>query len=97
MCSSDLGEIRRSLFKAAFVRALQRLVPEIRSEHLQACPAGVRAQALGLDGKLIDDFQIQRYERVVNVCNAPSPAATACLNIGRIVAEQVLSGTTGTV
>ena len=55
------------------------------------------AQALGLDGKLIDDFQIQRYERVVNVCNAPSPAATACLNIGRIVAEQVLSGTTGTV
>ena len=94
---TGLGEIRRSLFKAAFVRALQRLVPEIRSEHLQACPAGVRAQALGLDGKLIDDFQIQRYERVVNVCNAPSPAATACLNIGRIVAEQVLSGTTGTV
>jgi len=91
---TGLGEIRRSLFKAAFVKALQRLVPEIRSEHLHACPSGVRAQALGLDGKLIDDFQIQRHERVVNVCNAPSPAATACLNIGRIVAEQVLPAMT---
>jgi len=87
---TGLGEIRRSLFKAAFVKALQRLVPEIRAEHLHSCPSGVRAQALGMDGKLIDDFQIQRHERVVNVCNAPSPAATACLNIGRIVAEQVL-------
>jgi len=84
-----IDEIRRSLFKAAFVKSLQRLIPEIRSEHLTSCPAGVRAQALGLDGKLLDDFFIQRHERVINVCNAPSPAATACLNIGRIIAEQV--------
>lgn len=86
---TGLNEIWRSLSKAAFVRALQRLVPEIRAEHLTSIPAGVRAQALGLDGQLLDDFLILRHERVINVCNAPSPAATACLNIGRIVAEQV--------
>ncbi len=86
---TGLNEIWRSLSKAAFVRALQRLVPEIRAEHLTSIPAGVRAQALGLDGKLLDDFLILRHDRVINVCNAPSPAATACLNIGRIVAEQV--------
>lgn len=85
-----LGEIWRSLSKAAFVRALQQLVPEIRAEHLETAPAGVRAQALGTDGKLLDDFLIVRHERVINVCNAPSPAATACLNIGRHVAEQAL-------
>ncbi len=84
-----IAEIRRSLFKAAFVKSLQRLIPEIRQEHLTSCPAGVRAQALGLDGKLLDDFLIQRHDRVINVCNAPSPAATACLNIGRMIAEQV--------
>lgn len=90
-----LGEVHRSLSKAAFVRALQRLVPEIRGEHLRAGPAGVRAQALGLDGKLLDDFLILRQERVINVCNAPSPAATACLNIGRLVADEVLGERSG--
>jgi L-2-hydroxyglutarate oxidase LhgO len=85
-----IGEVHRSLSKAAFVRALQRLVPEIRAEHLRPGPAGVRAQALGLDGKLLDDFLILRHERMINVCNAPSPAATACLNIGRLVADEVL-------
>jgi L-2-hydroxyglutarate oxidase len=87
---TGLGEVWRSLSKAAFVKALQQLVPEIRSEHLEAAPAGVRAQALGLDGKLVDDFVILRHERVVNVCNAPSPAATASLNIGKHVAELVI-------
>jgi L-2-hydroxyglutarate oxidase len=86
---TGLGEVWRSLSKAAIVKALQQLVPEIRSEHLEAAPAGVRAQALGLDGKLVDDFVILRHERVVNVCNAPSPAATASLNIGKHVAELV--------
>jgi L-2-hydroxyglutarate oxidase LhgO len=90
-----LGEVHRSLSKAAFVRALQRLVPEIRAEHLRVGPAGVRAQALGLDGKLLDDFLILRQERVINVCNAPSPAATACLNIGRLVADEVLGERSG--
>jgi L-2-hydroxyglutarate oxidase len=84
---TGLGEVWRSLSKAAFVKALQQLVPEIREEHLKAAPAGVRAQALGMDGKLVDDFVILRHERVINVCNAPSPAATASLNIGKHVAE----------
>lgn len=87
---TGLGEIQRSLFKAAFVKALQKLVPDIRSEHLVPAPAGVRAQALAPEGKLVDDFLILRNERVLNVCNAPSPAATASLNIGRQIAEQLV-------
>ena len=82
------GEVWRSLSKGAFVRALQQLVPAIRKEHLVPAPAGVRAQALSPDGSLVDDFLVLRNERVLNVCNAPSPAATASLNIGKhIVAE----------
>jgi L-2-hydroxyglutarate oxidase len=88
---TGLGEIWRSISKAAFVRALQQLVPEIRSSHLVSAPAGVRAQALGLDGKLVDDFLILRHERVINVCNAPSPAATAALKIGEQVAKEVVT------
>ena len=83
------GEMWRSISKAAFVRALQRLMPEIRAEHLEPAPAGVRAQALGRDGNLIDDFVIQESDRIVNVCNAPSPAATASLNIGRTIVEKL--------
>ncbi len=84
---AGLGEVWRSLSKAAFVNALQELVPEIRAEHLESAPAGVRAQALGLDGMLLDDFVILQHKQVINVCNAPSPAATASLNIGRHIAE----------
>ncbi|MFN8709389.1 MAG: L-2-hydroxyglutarate oxidase, partial [Planctomyces sp.] len=87
---TGLEEIHRSLSKDAFVQALQQLVPEIRSEHLEVAPAGVRAQALGMDGKLLDDFLILRHDRVLNVCNAPSPAATASLNIGLTIAEMFL-------
>jgi L-2-hydroxyglutarate oxidase len=83
------GEMWRSFSKAAFVKALQRLIPEIRSEHLEYAPAGVRAQALGRDGKLLDDFLIQESDRVVNVCNAPSPAATAALNIGNLIVDRL--------
>src|SRR4029079_4692363 len=77
-----LGEMWRSLSKAAFVRALQRLVPAIRAEHLEPAPAGIRAQAVASDGGLVDDFLIVEGDRVINVCNAPSPAATASLQIG---------------
>ncbi len=83
------GEMWRSLSKKAFVKALQRLVPEIRGEHLEAAPAGIRAQALFPDGKLLDDFFIQSSGCVVNVGNAPSPAATAALNIGRLIADKL--------
>ena len=82
------GEVWRSLSKGAFTRALQRLVPEIRASHLRPAEAGVRAQALGRDGALLDDFLIHEAGRVVHVLNAPSPAATSCLSIGAAVAER---------
>lgn len=82
-------EMWRSFSKAAFVRALQRLIPEIRAEHLHPAPAGVRAQALGRDGKLLDDFLIQESGRIINIGNAPSPAATAALNIGSLIVDRL--------
>jgi L-2-hydroxyglutarate oxidase len=88
---TGLGEMHRSFSKAAFVRALQRLMPEIRAEHLRSAPAGVRAQALAADGQLLDDFAIDETDRVINVVNAPSPAATASLSIGDTVAEKLLT------
>ena len=86
---TGMGEMWRSFSKAAFVRALSRLLPEIRSEHLERAPAGVRAQALSRDGTLVDDFLLQSDVRVVNVGNAPSPAATASLNVGRLVVDRL--------
>ncbi|MFV2066540.1 MAG: L-2-hydroxyglutarate oxidase [Pirellulales bacterium] len=83
------GEYWRSLSKRAFVRALSRLIPEIRTEHLEAAPAGVRAQAVTRDGALVDDFLFQQTERVIHVGNAPSPAATASLNIGTIIVDKL--------
>ena len=83
------GEMWRSLSKQAFVRALQRLVPEITADDLSPAPAGVRAMALGPDGQLLDDFVVQQSDRVINVGNAPSPAATASLNIGRLIVENL--------
>ena len=80
------GEVWRSINKTAFVRALQRLVPDIRSEDLEASPSGVRAQAMNSHGELADDFLITQSESSLHVLNAPSPAATASLEIaGRIV------------
>jgi L-2-hydroxyglutarate oxidase len=81
------GEMWRSLSKQAFVRALQRLVPEICSEHLHPIPAGIRAQTVARDGSMVDDFLIETTDRVVNVLNAPSPAATASLRIGEKIVD----------
>ena len=86
---TGIGELHRSFSKAAFVKALQRLVPEIRSEHLEPAPAGVRAQALGHNGEILDDFIIQERDHIINVENAPSPAATASLNIGRLIVDKL--------
>jgi L-2-hydroxyglutarate oxidase len=83
------GEIWRSVSKAAFVRALKRLVPAIEEDHLLPAPAGVRAQAVRPDGSMVDDFLIQEGERSVHVLNAPSPAATASLNIGSLVVDRI--------
>jgi L-2-hydroxyglutarate oxidase len=80
-------EMYRSLSKGAFVRALQRLVPELRPEDVERGGAGVRAQAVGPDGSLVDDFRIVAEAHAIHVLNAPSPAATASLAIGRHVAE----------
>jgi L-2-hydroxyglutarate oxidase LhgO len=82
-------EMYRSFSKRAFVRALQRLIPAIESKHLDWAPAGVRAQAVGRDGQMLDDFVIDETDRVINVENAPSPAATASLNIGKLVVERL--------
>ncbi len=84
-----IGEMWRSLNKQAFVRALQQLVPEITASDLEAAPAGIRAQAVARDGQLVDDFLIQEANRVVNVCNAPSPAATASLQIGQTIVDRL--------
>lgn len=83
------GEIYRSFWKPAFVKALQKLMPSIRSEDLVPGGAGVRAQALRRDGTLEDDFVLAPHGRIVHVLNAPSPAATASLAIGGRIAEAV--------
>ncbi|MCB0571206.1 MAG: L-2-hydroxyglutarate oxidase [Phaeodactylibacter sp.] len=86
-----MGEFHRSYSKAAFVRALQRLIPEVKAENLKRGNSGVRAMACDKAGNLIDDFIFLERERVINVCNAPSPAATASLAIGEIVANKALA------
>jgi len=81
------GEMHRSLSKRAFVGALRKLVPELGDEDLHRSGAGVRAQALEPDGSLVDDFRIVEAECMIHVLNAPSPAATASISIGRTIAE----------
>jgi len=88
---AGLGEYHRSFSKSAFVQALQKLVPEIRSEHLEPGGAGIRAQACDRQGRLLDDFDVRIDRRISYVCNAPSPAATASLAIGQTLANQVLA------
>jgi len=84
---TGFGEMYRSFSKYAFVKALQKLMPEIRAEDLQPGGAGVRAQALDADGSLADDFRIVRRPGMIHVLNAPSPAATASLTIGETIAD----------
>lgn len=86
---SGVGEYVRSFHERSFLRALQRLVPELRAHDLLPASAGVRAQAVAEDGTLIDDFRVIQTERAIHVLNAPSPAATASLAIGRLVADLV--------
>ncbi|MGW2669910.1 L-2-hydroxyglutarate oxidase [Streptomyces sp. NPDC001272] len=84
------GEIHRSLSKAAFTEAVRRLLPGVTEADLTPAPAGVRAQAVLRDGSLVDDFLIREAPRTVHVLNAPSPAATASLPIGREIAARAL-------
>jgi len=89
MWRTAIAELARSFSKRAFVRAARRLIPEIDADDLSPARSGVRAQAVGEDGSLIDDFVITTHGRVLNVLNAPSPAATAALAIADVIAEQV--------
>ena len=84
-------EIKRSLSKAEFTRSLQKLVPDIREDDLETGGAGVRAQAMLPEGKLIEDFHFEEGANVLHVVNAPSPAATASLAIGLKISEKVLT------
>ncbi len=87
---TGLGEIYRSFSKSAFTKALQELIPEIQEHDLVPGGAGVRAQACDRTGGLLDDFAILEEDRIINVLNAPSPAATSSLSIGLTVAEMVV-------
>ena len=82
-------EVARSASKRLFVRSLRRLVPEISAADLEVAAAGVRAQALAPTGALVDDFLFLTGPGAVHVGNAPSPAATSSLAIGRVVAERI--------
>jgi L-2-hydroxyglutarate oxidase len=89
---TGMEELWRSWSKRAFVKALKRLVPALGVDDVQRAGAGVRAQALSRTGRLLDDFHIVRAERMIHVINAPSPAATASLSIGRTIADMAADG-----
>ncbi len=84
-----IQEIIRSFSKAAFVRSLQQLIPEVTADDLVPTHAGVRAQALKSNGQLVDDFLIIKDQKSINVCNAPSPAATSSLEIGKAIVREL--------
>lgn len=88
---TGLGEFYRSYNKNAFVKALQKLIPEIQKDDLIVGGAGVRAQACLDDGTLLDDFLFMESKGVIHVCNAPSPAATASLSIGETISEKLFA------
>jgi len=88
---TGLGEFYRSYNKNAFVKALQKLIPEIQKDDLIVGGAGVRAQACLGDGTLLDDFLFMESKGVIHVCNAPSPAATASLSIGETISEKLFA------
>ena len=84
------SEMIRDFSKSLFIETCKRYVPEVTEDDVvpDAMPSGVRAQALEADGKLVDDFIIQKSEQIIHVRNAPSPAATSSLAIGRIIADE---------
>ena len=87
-----LAEVSKAASRGSFVRDLQRYLPGLRASDTLPGPSGVRAQALGRDGSLIDDFVLHRTDRAVHVRNAPSPAATSALALARLIADEVELG-----
>src|SRR5699024_9464997 len=88
-----LEEYSRSFSKKLFTKSLQQLIPEIKEEDLIPAPAGVRAQALSDDGTMVDDFNIIIGKNTIHVCNAPSPAATAAIEIGKEIVGRIPANT----
>lgn len=88
---SGLVEMKNSLFKGGYLKTVQKYCPSLTKQDLQPYPAGVRAQAVSNDGKLIDDFLFVDTPRSLNVCNAPSPAATSAIPIGKYIVEKVIA------
>jgi L-2-hydroxyglutarate oxidase len=86
-----VDELRGSLFTGHYLKHVQRYIPEITRQDLLPYPAGVRAQAMSLQGELISDFLFMSSKRTLHVCNAPSPAATSSLPIGQHVIEQLMA------
>lgn len=86
---TGIDEVRRSLSKRRFTASLNELIPDLAADQLRPTHAGVRAQAIRRDGSMVDDFHIERGPRQVHVLNAPSPAATAALEIGRSIADEL--------
>lgn len=84
-----IEEYVRSFSKKQFTKSLQELIPEIQEDDLIPAPAGVRAQALKYDGNMVDDFNIIMGKRSIHVCNAPSPAATASIEIGKEIVRRI--------
>ncbi|PIC73386.1 L-2-hydroxyglutarate oxidase [Sporosarcina sp. P17b] len=84
-----IGEYSRSFSKSRFTASLQELIPEIQEDDLIVAPAGVRAQAVRDDGTIVDDFQIITGKKTIHVCNAPSPAATASIEIGKEIVNRI--------
>jgi 2-hydroxyglutarate dehydrogenase len=91
--ATALGEVARALRPARLASDAARYVPELTPADLRPGPAGVRAQALGRDGALLDDFAFSETERALHVRNAPSPAATSALAIARVLADRLLART----
>jgi L-2-hydroxyglutarate oxidase len=87
---TGLAEYYKSFRKEAFVKALQKLIPDVKAHHLVAVEPGIRAQACDRQGNLLDDFHIRKDGNIIHVCNAPSPAATASLAIGKSISKDVL-------
>jgi (S)-2-hydroxyglutarate dehydrogenase len=86
---TGVTELRHAASRRALAREAARYVPELTAADVRPGPSGVRAQALGRDGSLVDDFVVSETERAVHVRNAPSPAATSSLAIARLVADRV--------
>ena len=85
---SGLTELRHTASRRAFVAELRRLLPELDTADVLLGPSGIRAQALGRDGRLVDDFVVHRTGRALHVRNAPSPAATSSLALAKLIADQ---------